>query len=225
MCDSGHATQAAHLQSEQELLAAIMQRCTSRDQRAFAELYERTGAKMYAAAIRIVRREDWAQDVVQESYSNIWTHIEDYRASLGIPLSWMIAIVRNRALDWMRHPYLECGAVNYDELAEAIPDAGPGPEDLLEAKRSAKALNMCLQQLSSNERQAIALAYARGLTHSELARHLDAPIGSVKTWIRRGVAQLRQCIGPCCKATPGRLSIVAMNSCAAAPCSASKAHK
>src|SRR5262249_28000665 len=148
---------------EGEALAAILERCTCQDERAFAELCARTGAIMYATAIRIVRRRDWAEDVVQGGYFNIWSHIADYRASRGRPLTWMIAVVRNRALDWLRHPYAELGADDYEELAEAIPDDAPGLEQQLEIKRCSCRLSGCLLQLSPHERHAIVLAYSRGL--------------------------------------------------------------
>src|SRR5262245_38348588 len=149
---------AASSETEGEALAAILERCTCQDERAFAELYTRTGAIMYATAIRIVRRRDWAEEVVQESYFNIWSHIADYRSSLGRPLTWMIAVVRNRALDWLRHPYAEFGAEDYYQLAEAIPDDAPGLEQQLEIKRSGCRLSRCLLQLPPNERHAIVLA-------------------------------------------------------------------
>jgi RNA polymerase sigma-70 factor (ECF subfamily) len=171
-----------------------MARCALRDQRAFAELYRQTSAKLYGVAIRILRRQDWAEEVLQESFVNIWNHIAEYSTSRSAPMTWMTAIVRNRALDWLRRPNLERGDEDYDLLVEALPDDAPGPETLLGNSRDARALADCLKQLSGNQRQTIMLAYAHGLSHGELASRLKEPLGTVKTWIRRGLDRLRGCM-------------------------------
>jgi RNA polymerase sigma-70 factor (ECF subfamily) len=141
-----------------------------------------------------LRRQDWAEEVLQESFVNIWNHIADYSTSRSAPMTWMTAIVRNRALDWLRRPNLERGDEDYDLLVEALPDDAPGPETLLGMSRDARALADCLKQLSGNQRQTIMLAYAHGLSHGELASHLKEPLGTVKTWIRRGLDRLRGCM-------------------------------
>jgi RNA polymerase sigma-70 factor (ECF subfamily) len=106
----------------------------------------------------------------------------------------MTAIVRNRALDWLRRPHQEHGREDYDLLVEALADDAPGPEQALQSERAARALAECLKRLSGNQRQSIALAYAHGLSHGELARHLQQPLGTVKTWIRRGLEKLKGCL-------------------------------
>ena len=180
--------------ADNDAIIELMARCALRDQRAFAELYRQTSAKLYGVAIRILRRQDWAEEVLQESFVNIWNHIADYSTSRSAPMTWMTAIVRNRALDWLRRPNLERGDEDYDLLVEALPDDAPGPETLLGNNRDARALSDCLKQLSGNQRQTIMLAYAHGLSHGELASHLKEPLGTVKTWIRRGLDRLRGCM-------------------------------
>jgi RNA polymerase sigma-70 factor (ECF subfamily) len=180
--------------AEIDAIAELMARCALRDQRSFAELYRLTAAKLYGVAIRILRREDWAEEVLQESFVNIWNHIADYSAARSAPMTWMTAIVRNRALDWLRRPNLEQGGEDYDLLVEAVPDEAPGPDLLLGDSRDARALADCLKQLSGNQRQTIMLAYAHGLSHGELASHLKQPLGTVKTWIRRGLDRLKGCM-------------------------------
>jgi RNA polymerase sigma-70 factor (ECF subfamily) len=175
-------------------IAELMARCALRDQRAFAQLYRHTAAKLYGVAIRILRREDWAQEVLQESFVNIWNHIAEYSAARSAPMTWMTAIVRNRALDWLRRPNLEHGDEDYDLLVESVPDETPGPEALLGSSRDAVALAECLKLLSGNQRQSITLAYVHGLSHGELAQHLQQPLGTVKTWIRRGLDRLKGCL-------------------------------
>jgi RNA polymerase sigma-70 factor, ECF subfamily len=175
-------------------LNQLMARCALRDQRAFGELYRYTAAKLYGVALRILRRQDWAEDVLQESFVNIWNHVDEYSASKSAPLTWMTTIVRNRALDWLRRPHLEHGSADYDVLAAAVPDEAPGPEALLALGEDSRALAECLEQLSTSQRQSILLAYLHGLSHAELAQHLRQPLGTVKTWIRRGLERLKTCM-------------------------------
>jgi len=177
-----------------DAIAELMARCALRDQRAFAELYRLASAKLYGVAIRILRREDWAEEVLQESFVNIWNHISEYSATRSAPMTWMTAIVRNRALDWLRRPSLERGDEDYDLLVESVPDQGPGPDVVLGHSRDAAVLAECLRQLSGDQRQTIMLAYAHGLSHGELAQHLKQPLGTVKTWIRRGLERLKGCM-------------------------------
>ena len=179
---------------DNEAITELMARCALRDQHAFALLYRQTSAKLYGVAIRILRREDWAQEVLQESFVNIWNHIAEYSVGRSAPMTWMTAIVRNRALDWLRRPNLEHGDEDYDLLVDAMPDDAPGPEILLGNSRDAAALAECLKVLSGNQRQSITLAYVHGLSHGELAQHLRQPLGTVKTWIRRGLERLKGCL-------------------------------
>jgi RNA polymerase sigma-70 factor (ECF subfamily) len=183
--------------AEPDLLADLMARSALKDQHAFAELYRHTAAKLYGVALRILRRHDWAEEVLQESFVNIWNHLGEYSTARSAPLTWMTAIVRNRALDWVRRPNLERGGDDYDLLLEATPDEGRGPEAALADSRDAHALARCLEQLPANQRQCITLAYVNGLSHGELAQHMREPLGTVKTWIRRGLERLRGCLdGP-----------------------------
>jgi RNA polymerase sigma-70 factor, ECF subfamily len=176
------------------LIAALIERCALRDRRAFAELYRHSAGKLYAVALRIVRRQDWAEEVLQESFVKIWANVTDYSAQRSAPMTWMTAIVRNRALDWLRRPNLERGTEDYALLVEQVVDEAPGPDDRVDATRSAHALGQCLDTLPASQRQSISLAYTYGLSHAELAAHLRQPLGTVKTWIRRGLAKLRECL-------------------------------
>jgi RNA polymerase sigma-70 factor, ECF subfamily len=180
--------------ADSDSVAELMARCVLRDERAFAQLYRHTAGKLFAVALRILRRQDWAEEVLQESFVNIWNHVNEYAAQKSAPMTWMTAIVRNRALDWLRRPNMERGGEDYDLLVEAVADEAPGPEVQLGSSREAKALAECLEQLSGNQRQSIALAYVHGLSHAELAMHMREPLGTVKTWIRRGLEKLRGCL-------------------------------
>lgn len=175
-------------------LGALLGRCALGDQRAFAELYRLTSAKLFGVALRILRREDWAEEVLQEGFMNIWDHAAEYAAAKSQPLTWMTSIVRNRSLDWLRRPHREDTSEGYDLLIENLRDDAAGPLEQLTQSAEASALARCLRELDSQQRQSIALAFQRGLSHSELAAHLKQPLGTVKTWIRRGLERLKGCL-------------------------------
>ncbi|MGH8619249.1 MAG: sigma-70 family RNA polymerase sigma factor [Burkholderiales bacterium] len=175
-------------------LAALLARCALRDQRALAELYRQSSAKLFGVSLRICRREDWAEDVLQESFVNIWNHAGDYAAAKSAPMTWMTAIVRNRSLDWLRRPRELDGGEDFEDRAAAIATDEPGPLAQVLAGEDAQALAACLQGLDSSQRQSITLAFVNGLSHSELADRLREPLGTVKTWIRRGLLRLKACL-------------------------------
>jgi RNA polymerase sigma-70 factor, ECF subfamily len=175
----------------QDLLA----RCALGDEQAFSALYRACAPKLFAVAVRITRRADWAEDVLQESFVNIWHHAQRYDPGKSAPMTWMTAIVRNRALDLLRRPRQADGSEEeYQAALAAIPDDTPGPAELLQRSTDARRLAECLQQLSEEQRRSITLAFFHGLSHGELAVHLGKPLGSVKTWIRRGLDRLRACL-------------------------------
>jgi RNA polymerase sigma-70 factor (ECF subfamily) len=157
------------------------------DKQAFARLYQETSAKLFGVAVRILRREDWAEEVVQDSYFNIWSHAGDYRTQLSAPLTWMTSIVRNRCLDWLRRPNLEIPEDDDNRLDDRVNDAA-GPLELLQSRTEAQELANCLGRLDAKMRQAIMLAFFDGMSHSELAGHMREPLGTVKPWVRRGLA-------------------------------------
>jgi RNA polymerase sigma-70 factor, ECF subfamily len=176
------------------VLKNLLGACGQGDREAFHRLYRETSPKLFGVALRIVRREDWAEDIVQESYVSIWKHAGDYRTQLSAPLTWMTSIVRNRCLDWLRRPNLEL-AEDDEHPLDAMAGDLAGPLEQLQASTEAQALANCLGRLEARMRQAIALAFFDGLSHSELADHMREPLGTVKTWVRRGLERLKTCLG------------------------------
>jgi RNA polymerase sigma-70 factor (ECF subfamily) len=175
-------------------MSAILAQCALRDQAAFARLYQLTSAKLFGVALRIVRRQDWAEEVLQEAYVNIWNHASDYAAARSQPMTWMTSVVRNRALDWLRRPRQEETSENYEQMIAELKTDGEGPLETLLRANEADALARCLATLDSAQRQSIALAFHYGLSHSELATHLRQPMGTIKSWIRRGLERLKTCL-------------------------------
>ncbi len=163
------------------------------DTRAYRELYDRAAAKLFGVALRILRDRVIAEDVVQDAFVNIWNGAAGYNAALSAPMTWLITIVRNRCLDYLRRG--DRAEVELDdELAATLTDERPGPEARLLVSEDAALLKVCLARLEAGQRQAIAFAYFQGLSHSELAHAMQVPIGTVKTWIRRGLSKLRECL-------------------------------
>jgi len=177
-------------------LAELLAQCALKNRISFNDLYNLTAAKLYGVALRILKRSDWAEEVLQECYVNIWNHAGDYRVAKSAPLTWMTSIVRNRCLDWLRRPQAEATGEQYDVAVEAWQDDAPGPMEQLVASNEAAALAQCLQQLDPKQRQSIMLAFFNGLSHSEVARHMKQPLGTVKTWVRRGLERLKGCLAP-----------------------------
>jgi RNA polymerase sigma-70 factor, ECF subfamily len=175
-------------------LAGLLSRCALRDQDAFAALYRQSSAKLFAVAVRITRRRDWAEEVLQESFVSIWNHATGYNPAKSAPMTWMTTIVRNRALDLLRRPReVELGE-EHEELMASIPDHSPGPDQLLAQSADAGAIAECLKQLSEEQQKSITLAFFNGLSHGELAMQMQKPLGTVKTWIRRGLDRLKTCL-------------------------------
>ena len=174
-------------------LVALLGACARGDRSAFENLYRQTSAKLFGVALRIVRQEDLAEEVLQDCYVRIWNRAGDYREGVAAPMTWMASIVRNRSLDFLRRPNLEVIDVDGD-LIESVASDAPGPLAALEQARDGSALARCLGGLEARQRQAILLAFHGGLSHSELAAHLRQPLGTVKTWVRRGLARLKTCL-------------------------------
>ncbi len=181
-------------------MIALLQRIATQGpdaQVALRALYDQSSPKLYGLAMRVVRNSEWAEDVLQEAYLTIWRVAGDYRLNLSPPMAWMGLIVRSRALDFLRRRASERAdhAQPLDEaLSETLAGDTPNPMDTTQASETAWALHECLRKLESRHREVVSLAYLRDLSHSELAEQLKLPLGTVKTWIRRGLDQLRGCM-------------------------------
>ena len=192
------------------VLAALIARVAHEDAAAMRALYELTAAKLFGVALRILVRREWAEEALQESYVNIWRHAGDYREGLAAPLTWMSAIVRNRALDCLRRQhggrtdagFGPAGSTRFagfaewsDALDETLAGDTRDPFDAALLSQSARRLADCMRRLDAPQRQAVALAYLRDASHSEIAETLGVPLGTVKSWVRRGLDKLKTCMG------------------------------
>lgn len=179
-------------------LIALLDRVALADEPALRELYELTASKLYGVAVRVVSNREWAEDVLQEAFVNIWRIAGDYKASLSPPMAWMALIVRSRGLDFLRRRASDRADVMQeldDVISDTVAGDSPNPMDTAQASEQARALHQCLGQLDHKQREVVSLAYLRDMSHGELAEQLKLPLGTVKTWIRRGLEQLRGCMG------------------------------
>jgi RNA polymerase sigma-70 factor (ECF subfamily) len=174
-------------------LADLLARAGLADRAAFQELYESTKTKLFAISLRIVRERHLAEEVLQDSFVNIWNHAASYATQKSAPMTWMTAIVRNRSLDLVRRPKVEV-ADEDDFFALNFEDDAPGPDARLAQSRDRTRIEHCMGTLDAEQKQSIALAFYQGLSHSEVADHLGKPLGTVKTHIRRGLLKLKGCL-------------------------------
>ena len=188
---------AMDFETSETKVIALLNQVAEQDTAALKALYNACSAKLYGLALRVVTQRELAEDVLQEAFLTIWRCAPDYRASLSPPMAWMGVIVRSRALDLLRRRASERLHMTQeiDEvLADTLDAGGPTPMDIVESSEQAWALNQCLSKLESKHRELVNLAYLRDLSHSELATQLKLPLGTVKTWIRKGLDQLRVCM-------------------------------
>ena len=174
-------------------LAELLSRTALGDKTAYEALYRATAPKLFGLVLRILRRRELAEDCLQDAFVSIWHRAGDFRPDLAAPFTWMAAIARNRALDMLRAAPASreiADGADLDELNASTADAAADAV----AADDARALLRCLDTLPATHRQAIALAYFRGLAHGELAKTLAQPLGTVKTWVRKGIAMLKSCL-------------------------------
>jgi RNA polymerase sigma-70 factor (ECF subfamily) len=174
-------------------LALLLQGVAQNNRLAFDELYQATKAKLFGVVLSIIYNPDDASEVLQEVYLRIWHRAGGYQADKGAPMTWMIAVARHRALDWRRRMQ---HVVRLDDVPglEDQPDPTPNPQQQAVADDEARRLAGCLDELEAEQRQCMVLAYREGLTHFELAERLGRPLGTIKSWIRRSLGRLRECL-------------------------------
>jgi RNA polymerase sigma-70 factor, ECF subfamily len=171
------------------LLAAI----AKRDAAAFERLYDATRAKLYGVLLRILGRPELADEVMQETYLKIWNMADKFDPSIASPITWMVALARNRAIDIVRKK----SEVSIEEQPEALEVAAETPTPLArrEMTEELKRLLSCLGKLDPEKQRIVLLAYYSGWSRDQLAKKLDIPVNTIKTWLRRSLLEIRGCMG------------------------------
>ena len=171
-----------------DLLAA----CGRGERGALQAIYQREAAAMLGVAIRIVRRRELAEEVVHDAFVQIWRHAARYDPALGSGRGWVFAIVRNRAINALRDTSRE--QPHEEERITAAVEAESAAGDAFERLAVSEALKRCLEGLDPRRRLGVLLAYVEGLSHGEIAGRLGVPLGTAKSWIRRSLIDLRECM-------------------------------
>ncbi len=175
-----------------EDIEALIAKCAIGDRAAFEALYAATSAKLFGICLRVLNNRAEAEDALQEAYVKIWRNADRYQAGGYSPMTWLITIARNHSIDRLRSRRAQ--ATGGMDEADAIPDAGPGPEALVIADSERGQLVGCLAELPQDRAQAIRLAYLHGETYADLAVRFDVPLNTMRTWLRRSLQKLKECL-------------------------------
>jgi len=172
-----------------ELLAAV----AKRDTVAFERLYAATRAKLYGVLLRILGRPELADEVMQETYLKVWTMADKFNPAIATPITWMVALARNRAIDIVRKK----GETSIEDEPQALEIAAETPTPLArrEMTEELKRLLSCLGKLDPEKQRIVLLAYYSGWSRDQLAKKLDIPVNTIKTWLRRSLLEIRGCMG------------------------------
>jgi RNA polymerase sigma-70 factor, ECF subfamily len=172
-----------------ELLAAV----AKRDAPAFERLYTATRAKLYGVLLRILGRPELADEVMQETYLKVWNMADKFNPAIATPITWMVALARNRAIDIVRKK----GESSIEDEPQALEVAAETPTPLArrEMAEELKRLLSCLGKLDPEKQRIVLLAYYSGWSRDQLAKKLDIPVNTIKTWLRRSLLEIRGCMG------------------------------
>ena len=181
---------------DNEELMRLLARCALRDQAALEALYQKTAAYLNAVAYRIVGSADLSNDVLQESFVQIWNNATRYTPAQGNPTTWMTSIVRYRAIDKLRHEGRHQNRPHHDEEADILlsTPSEDTQEEIYSRFRLNEELKKCLDAMNDKFKRSIELAYLQGYSREELAETLGTNINTVKSWLKRGGAQLKICM-------------------------------
>ena len=169
------------------------------DKLAFRQLYSETSAHLFALLLRMLKRRDWAEEALQDSLLKVWRKSETYDPGKGSPSTWLFTIARHRALDLLRQKRPEDSLTVVDDEDGSstvldVVDEDENPEARAMEGEGMGRLERCMKGLLDAERKSVMLAYYEGYTHPELASAMSAPLGTVKSWVRRGLVKLRACL-------------------------------
>lgn len=173
-------------------LESLIAMTANEDRAAFRALYDATSAKLYGVALRICRDTGLAQDVLQEAFVKVWTRAASFRPEQGRAITWLASVTRNAAIDSIRRR--KDVVMGTDDEGRQMIEALELPTNWVDPVDTA-ALRTCLEQLDAEHSDCIILAYCGGYSREELASRFGRPSGTIKTWIHRGLAALRACLG------------------------------
>lgn len=174
-------------------VASLLSHVALGERAAFEALYRATSGMLFAICLRVLPDRGEAEEALQDAFLAIWNKAVQFDPARASPNTWLGAIARNRAIDRLRSNPARSSSAPID-LAESIPDQSPSPHDLAQTAIERTRLDDCMRQLDARRRTLIRTAFFDAATYEELARRTQTPLGSVKSWIRRGLMQLRACL-------------------------------
>ena len=183
------------LDANRSLITAALARIPAGDRAALQTVYRLTSAKLFGVALRILGEHSKAEDVLQEVYVTVWRKAAAFDPARASPMTWLIAIARNRAIDKLRASR-QSRRMAPIEAADHVVDAAPGADRALEAGEENAKLHGCLGTLAERERAALRGAFFDGNTYEELAVRMGVPLGTMKSLIRRAMIKLKACLEP-----------------------------
>lgn len=175
---------------EEAALADWLAAVARRDTDALAVLYGQTSGRLLAVLTRLLRRRELAEEVLHDVYLKVWDRAASFQPERGAAMAWLVTIARHAALDHLRRQRRE----PTDEMPEGASELAD-PRDAAHGSAMRRALEACLQELEPEPRHCVLLAYQGGFTYDELAQRFDRPANTVKSWVRRSLTRLRQCLG------------------------------
>jgi len=174
-----------------QAVTGLLDRVSSGDRDALADLYDRTSAKLFGICLRILSSESDAEDALQEVYVTVWRKADRFDSGKASPITWLSVLARNKAIDRLRRRRVT--AASLDEASEVADDA-PSAFDIVQQGIETQRLAGCLDELDAKPRAMIRAAFIEGATYSELATRESVPLGTMKSWIRRALLRLRGCL-------------------------------
>ncbi len=181
------------LDANRSLIVTALARIPAGDRAALQTVYRLTSAKLFGVALRILGERSEAEDVLQEVYVTVWRKAADFDPGRASPLTWLIAIARNRAIDRLRATK-QSRRMEPIDAADHVADAGPIADRALESAQDYAQLHGCLDVLEARERAALRGAFFDGNTYEDLAARMSVPLGTMKSWIRRAMIKLKSCL-------------------------------
>jgi len=193
---AGEPSVAAGAEADAGRLAELIRGCADRDPQACEELYRAVAPRLLACLLRMLHRRDVAEDALQDVFVQVWNRAGQFDATRGHPLAWLVSMARYRAIDVLRAQRVPLAAVAAAEGEDALAADGLTLDAQADLEQSASLLARCLAQLSAVQRRCLQLAFWEGYSHAQVALSTGNPVGTVKSWIRRGLLNLRQCLQP-----------------------------
>lgn len=172
-------------------IEALIAQVALGNQNAFSALYDATSGKLLAVCLRVLKERAIAEDAMQEAYIKVWKNADRYQVTGHSPMTWLITIARNTAIDRLRARKSDGDISSY---IDHLPASGPTPEQSAVAASEAKRIGRCLDELDADRRAAIVGAYLGGETYKDLAGKFNVPLNTMRTWLRRGLATMRECM-------------------------------